>query len=231
MIMDYKEPKISVLMSTYNNEETIQEAIKSILNQTYQNFELLIMNDASTDSTLEACNSIKDERIKIYNNKSNLGLTKSLNMLACEAKGQYFARQDADDASLSNRFEVQIQVIEKGNLDIVCSRAFVKNSKRKIPKYKNIINYKLIYKFTNPFIHGTFFIDKSIFFQIGGYDEDFIFSQDYKFMYDAIKQKAKIKIIKTPLYTLNTKNNISTNEKVRQKFFASHVKSQTTPNF
>jgi GT2 family glycosyltransferase len=231
MIMDNKKPKISVLMSTYNNEDTIQESIRSILNQTYRNFELLIMNDASTDNTLEACNSIEDERIKIYNNKTNLGLTKSLNLLAYKARGKYFARQDADDTSLRQRFENQIKVMEEQNLDIVCSKAFVKNSQRKIPKYKNFVNYKFIYKFTNPFIHGTFFMDKSIFFQIGGYDEDFIFSQDYKFMYDAIKQKAKIKIIKTPLYILNTENNISTNEKVRQQFFANHVKNQTIPNF
>ena len=225
-------PKISILLSTYNNESSIVDSVKSILNQSYQDFELLIMDDGSSDRTLKLCKNLeeKDHRVVVYTNKSNLGLTKSLNLLASEAKGNYLARQDGDDISLKNRLYLQMQTLEKHNLDIVCSRAYVKDSKKITPKYKNLISYKIVYKYSNPFIHGTFFLKKSVFYDLGGYDENFFYSQDYKFMYDAIKKKAKIKIIKKPLYVLNTKDNISTNEYEKQKFFADHVKNETLPN-
>ena len=227
--MKHTDLKISVLMSTYNNENTVEESVNSILNQDYQNFEILIMNDGSTDRTAEILNALKDSRIKIFTNFKNLGLTKSLNILAENASGTYLARQDADDVSLRNRFSQQIKLIQEQNLDIVCSRAFIKNSKRTIPRYKNLISYKMLYKFTNPFIHGTFIIKKSTFYKVGGYNENFKYAQDYKFMHDAIKNKAKIKIVKKPLYILNTENNISSLKKNEQKFYADHVKNDTIP--
>ena len=101
---------ISVIMSAYNSEKHISNSIESILGQSYQNFEFLIMDDGSTDNTGKIINSYRktDNRIKLFNNKSNIGLTKSLNFLINQAQGEYLARQDSDDVSNSKRFELQL---------------------------------------------------------------------------------------------------------------------------
>ena len=100
-------PEISVLLSTHNNENSINNSIKSIINQSFEDFELLIMNDASDDTTLKELKKFDDKRIKIFNNRSNLGLTKSLNLLLAKSSGKYIARQDADDISLKDRFKIK----------------------------------------------------------------------------------------------------------------------------
>ena len=99
----------SILLSTYNNEDKIISSIKSILKQTYVDFELLIIDDGSTDSTREVLNGIqkKDSRIKIFSNQKNLGLTRSLNILINESNGELIFRQDADDISLPNRLQIK----------------------------------------------------------------------------------------------------------------------------
>ena len=74
-----KNPKVTVLMSVYNGERYLREAIDSILNQTFKDFELLIINDGSTDRTKEILNSYNDPRIRVINNEKNIDLTKSLN--------------------------------------------------------------------------------------------------------------------------------------------------------
>ena len=99
--MKETEPIISVIMSTYNDEKKVGKSIESILNQTYKNFEFLIVDDFSQDSTLDVLKhyEAKDRRVKIFTNKQNIGLTKSLNKLIFHSKGEYIARQDSDDFS------------------------------------------------------------------------------------------------------------------------------------
>ena len=104
----FPKNKISVLLSTYNDEATIQESIQSILNQTYENFELLIKIDGSSDNTYKIINEFTDKRITVFNSEKNNGLTKSLNFLAEQSTGEYLARQDADDISLVSRFDYQM---------------------------------------------------------------------------------------------------------------------------
>ncbi len=107
-----ENPKVSVIMSVYNGDKYLREAIESILNQTFTDFEFIIVNDGSTDNSLEIIESYDDERIKTINNKKNIGLTKSLNKALKFAKGKYIARQDADDVSLPNRFEKQVEYLD-----------------------------------------------------------------------------------------------------------------------
>ena len=100
---------ISVLMSCYNSEKTVQKSIESIISQSFQDYELIIIDDGSNDGTEEILNKYeKEEKIKIFTNKKNIGLTKSLNTLIKISNGKYIARQDADDISLPQRFEKQI---------------------------------------------------------------------------------------------------------------------------
>lgn len=105
--------KISVIMPAYNAEEYIKEAIDSILNQTFTDFEFIIIDDCSTDSTAEIIKAYTDERIKYYKNEKNLGVAETLNRGLDLATGDYIARMDSDDISLPKRFEKQVKFMGK----------------------------------------------------------------------------------------------------------------------
>ena len=224
-------PKISVLMSVYNDEKTLERSIESILKQTFKNFELLINDDSSTDDSFKIIKNFSniDNRIKFFQNENNTGLTKSLNKLIRQSSGEFIARQDSDDTSHIERFQKQINVIESGKFDIVTTRANVIGEKRKIPNISFYFPKRYIIKYKNPFIHGSLLIKKNVLNDIGNYDERFYYSQDYKLMSDLIKQNKKIKILRQPLYNLNLKNNISSKYAKEQEYFAKCVRLNKTP--
>ena len=132
-----KFDKLSVIMSVYNSEENLSDSIESILNQTYKNFEFLIMDDGSSDNSSEILGEYakKDNRVKIFKNSDNLGLTKSLNILISSSKGEYLARQDSDDISSKDRFEKQLNYLSLNNLDACTVRALGSTTKKLIPKH------------------------------------------------------------------------------------------------
>jgi len=103
---------VSVIIPVYNGEKYIGEAIDSILNQTFRDFELLIINDCSTDKTVSVINKYRDKRIKLINNDKNLGLAGARNVGIDNAKGKYIAWLDSDDISLNTRLEKQINLLE-----------------------------------------------------------------------------------------------------------------------
>ena len=222
---------VSVLLSTYNSEETIEESLFSILNQTYKNLEILIVDDGSTDNTIEICKKfqLNDERILLYSNKKNIGLTKSLNNLAQKASGSLIARHDADDISLPDRIEEQIQFMNKKRLDAVTTRSLVKQNNKKRPGISFYIPDKLLINRKNPFIHGTLIIKKNVFQEIGYYDERFYYAQDYKLFYDLLNKGYKVKTLNKALYILNTENNISSENLERQNYYADCVRFRKTP--
>lgn len=117
-----KAPEISVIMSVYNGETYLEEAIESVINQTFDSWELIIINDCSTDSTSEilARFASKDTRIKVFPNEVNLKLPASLNKAISLCSGKYIARMDADDICLPERFEKQYAFMEK-NKDVSLS--------------------------------------------------------------------------------------------------------------
>ena len=116
------KPEISVIMSVYNGETYLAEAIESVVNQTFQNWELIIINDCSTDSTAEiiADFSSRDERIKVHTNEINLKLPTSLNKAISLSNGKYIARMDADDICLPDRLGKQYKFMEE-NSDVALS--------------------------------------------------------------------------------------------------------------
>ena len=107
-------PKISLIMSVYNGEDYLVEAIESVLNQTFKEFELIVINDCSTDSTGEILNRFAelDKRVKVHTNEVNLRLPSSLNKAITLAQGKYIARMDADDICLPERLEKQYNFME-----------------------------------------------------------------------------------------------------------------------
>ena len=231
MDIDSRSNKISVLMSVYNDETRVSKSIESILNQTFQDFEFLILDDCSTDNTYEICNyyAKKNQKIKLMKNHQNLGLTKSLNLLISESNYELIARQDSDDESFKQRLEIQLKIMEKHNLDACTTLATIDEVKRTRPFLSHLFPKKLIIKYKNPFIHGSLLIKKRVLKNVGMYDEKFKFAQDYKLMFDLIRLNHKLKIINQPLYKLNIKDNISTRNIKEQNYYANCVKKEIDP--
>jgi glycosyltransferase involved in cell wall biosynthesis len=111
-------PLISVVLPVYNCSLYIEEAINSILNQTIQDFEIIVIDDYSTDETVAIVQSINDSRIKLILKEENKGLIDSLNIGFKEAKGKYIARMDGDDISLPSRFKKQLEVLENTDIKV-----------------------------------------------------------------------------------------------------------------
>jgi len=178
-------PKVSVVMSVYNGEIYLQEAVDSILNQTFENFEFLIVDDGSTDRTLNILQSYKDPRIKVINNKKNIGLTASLNKGLKIAKWEYIARMDADDVSFPHRLEQQKAFLDRNpQVAVVGSWVEVIDESGKTQKTwrtltrSHLLRWRLLFK--NTFAHPAVMFRKGAVLQMGGYDEYFKCAQDYE---------------------------------------------------
>jgi len=183
-------PLISVIMPVYNSEKYLAKAIESILNQTYRNFEFLIINDGSNDSSVEIIKRYakKDERIILINRKENKGIVYSLIEGINQARGEFVARMDADDISLPNRFEVQIEYMIKNNLDVCGSfiqflRKGIKERIIAFPIKHNEIKYTLL--FVNAFSHPTVVFRKEVFQKVN-YRTDYESAEDYKLWCDIL---------------------------------------------
>lgn len=106
-------PKVSVLMPAYNCEKTVRGAIQSVLDQSFRDFELIIIQDGSTDSTSKILQTFSDDRIQVIDHVQNQGLISSLNEGILKSKGQWIARIDSDDEMAKSRLQLQIEFLEK----------------------------------------------------------------------------------------------------------------------
>lgn len=232
-------PLVSVVMSVYNGAKYLREAIDSILEQTYKNFELIIINDFSSDSTTEILNEYCDVRITILSNSKNLGLASSLNKGIKISRGEYILRMDADDIALPNRIETQVRFMQKNrHIDIAGSAAYY---------IKNEIETRVVFKvLTNPeklkarllwnsiFIHPTvIFRSKSLQGITPLYNEIFKKSQDYELWERLVfDHKLKVANIKKPLlkYRVHSQN-ISNKFLFEQMDFADKVRARALSRF
>lgn len=156
-----KLPKITVLLPVYNCELYIQTAVESILNQTFTDFEFLIIDDASTDATVAIVKSYTDSRIQLIQKPMNSGYTNSLNYGLQLAKGEYIARMDGDDISYPERFAQQIAYFEAHPDVVVCGTTYkiVGNDKRiTLPEHNEDIKIGLL--FGNCILHSSVMIRK-----------------------------------------------------------------------
>jgi len=172
--------KITVLMAVFNGERYLRQSIESILNQTFYNFEFLIVNDASRDKTKEILEqySNRDKRIRVLENKTNLGLTKSLNRGLKASQGKYIARMDDDDISSISRLEKQFLFMEQNQDVALCGSLgsiIDENGKEIGKKDLAIKDIKKKLLFNNQFIHSSLFFRKGFF-----YNETFKKAQDYE---------------------------------------------------
>jgi len=184
---------ISVVMSVYNAEKYLDEAIQSILNQTYKDFEFIIINDGSTDKSLKIIKKYKsqDERIVLIS-RENRGLVASLNEGIEKARGKYIARMDADDISLPDRFEEQLRFMEE-NSDIgVCGswvEVFGENRRSAIWKMATTdakLRPRLLFSVT--FAHPSVMMRKDLIDKYClKYNGKYLHAEDYKFWLDFSK--------------------------------------------
>lgn len=170
------EKKISVLMGVYNCEETLEESIESVRNQSYTNWELIICDDGSTDKTFEIVLKLaeKDSRIIAIKNDKNCGLNVTLNRCLALATGEYIARMDGDDICFSNRFLKQIDFLENNReFDIVSSSMIFfdeegewgKNDVIEYPQPKDVV-------VGSPICHAPVMMRKECMDKVQGYTEN-----------------------------------------------------------
>ena len=213
-------------MSVYNGEEFLKDSILSVLDQTYKDFEFIVVNDGSSDSSSKILEDFQknDSRIKIVNNNQNLGLTKSLNVGFIESKGEYIARLDAGDISLPERIEKQVNFLDTHkDIGLVGSWMYIINTKGEIIdniKYptedkeikKDLINY-------NPFVHSSIMFRKELASSINFYDEDYKYAQDYSFYFKLLPYIKFANIPETLVqYRKSPKSITSTKNKLQMSF-------------
>lgn len=175
---------VSVLMPVYNGEKYLKEAIDSILNQTFADFEFLIINDGSTDTTEQIILSYEDARIRYAKNETNLKLIATLNKGIKLCKGKYIVRMDADDISALDRIEKQVEFMEKHPDVGLCGtwfERFDETGKKGAAKYApdhDVICYKHLYQIH--LSHGTAIFRKSILDKLNfRFDKEYAHAEDY----------------------------------------------------
>lgn len=188
-----EKPKISVVMSVYNGMPFLPDAVKSILMQTYKNFEFIIVDDASIDGTWNYLKSLQDKRLKLIKNRKNLGLAASLNIALRQAEGDYIARMDADDINLPQRFEKQIEFLSKNpSIDLCGTWVDLINEKgrkigeKKYPTDPNLIKRSLTWY--TAVVHPTYMARKSFYEKLRGYRLNFDLAEDYDLLSRAKNQ-------------------------------------------
>ncbi len=178
------QPKVSVLIPLYHtNANHLREAIESILEQSFENFELLILNDSPENESLERIiNSYEDKRIKYYKNERNIGITHSRNKLVSMAKGEYLAIMDHDDISLPDRFKKQVEYLD-ANPDVGVVGCYAESFPRKghyPSRFENDEEIKLALMSKCAIIHPSSMIRASILIENEiCYEEEFSPSEDY----------------------------------------------------
>lgn len=169
------EKKVSIIMGVYNCQETLVETIRSIENQTYHNWELILCDDGSIDHTFEIAQEFvnKDERIKIIKNNHNVGLARTLNHCLTYCTGDYIMRHDGDDIMVENRIEKQVMYMDTHDCDACGSWAYLFDQdgvwgNRKLDKAPT--KHTMIVG--APFIHPTVIMRREKLLEVGGYSDN-----------------------------------------------------------
>ena len=199
-------PLVSVMLPVYNAECYVAEAIESILNQTYNNFEFIIVNDGSSDRSEEVILSISDERIRYYRNEVNLGLIGTLNKSISLSSGKYLARMDNDDICLPERLAKQVAFLESHPEVGVLGTAFYNIDKAgeifsetAFPSQHNLLCWSLC--FFSPLAHPTVMMRRELVQSEGGYKAGIVHCEDYDFWY-RLSSKTKLSNLPDVLFKL-----------------------------
>lgn len=191
-----KQPLISVIMSTYNEEKYIETSLKSLLNQTFREFEIIIVDDASTDNTKQLIQNLQDERIHLICNEENQGLTKNLNKALKYVTGKYIARMDGDDIAFPTRFEKQFQYMEK-HLETMLVSCYTKSFGDSdlvfaLPDDSEVLKVRMLVR--PVYAHPGFMMRRELIEAGYQYNEEYRTAQDYEFA-SRVAEKYKIGLV------------------------------------
>lgn len=222
-------PIISVIMPVYNTDIYLESSIHSILAQTFQNFEFIIIDDASTDKSLKIIEQFEDNRIRIIKNNKNVGNYVCRNQGLNIAKGKYIAVMDSDDIAMPHRLEAQVKCLED-NKDVLAVGAQFYSDLVLSNKPREYEEIKVSLMRNNALLHSSLLIRREILQEVGGYDETFTFSSDY----DLVCKIALCgKIINLPdilMKSTNRKDLMSNKNRSEQTDFADQVRLKYIKN-
>lgn len=183
--MSADDPKVSVLLPVHNGSEHLRAAVESVLEQTFSDFELLIVDDCSSDDSVSIVEGYPDPRIRLVRNERNLGQVETLNRGLAAARGQYVARMDQDDVCLPARFERQVALLDaEPQVGVVASwMDFVDPSGRVLWKLRDVVDdycafVYLILVNRLPLAHPTVMFRRRLVLELGGYDPSVHLAED-----------------------------------------------------
>ncbi len=224
------QPKVSVVMSVYNGEKYLREAVDSILGQTFRDFEFIIVDDGSTDNTWAILQSYDDPRVILVRNEENIGLTKSLNKGLAIAQGEYIARMDADDVSLPERLEKQVAYLDEhpevgliGTSVEIIGKEGERLAVLRRPMDPPLITWSLL--FDNCLVHSTVMYRRSLVEKLGGYNPG-RYAQDYDLW---SRMSFRTQIAKLPEVLISWRRHpagITAQKLARQEAFASQISAR-----
>jgi len=225
-----KIPEISAIMTVYNGQAYLSLAIESLLNQTFSNFELIIVNDHSTDESWKVIEKYcsQDDRVISINNPSNFGPFKSANQGLRIAKGTYIARMDSDDLSHPLRFERQLDFLKSHpEVGLLGSNGYYIDDKGKKQKpfkrYENDLNIRWGLLFNSQFLHSTIIFKRSLLDIVGGYSETPLYSQDYDMYIRLLDHTTGSNLRDRLVYWRRTNGSISSKFKQAQLSFGIQI--------
>lgn len=230
--------KLSVVMSTYNREHLVGQTIESVLNQTFHDFEFIIIDDASCDKTCDLIKNYNDSRIKLFKNKENRGCTFNYHVAQNLAKGKYIAHIDDDDIAFPQRFEKQIEFLEN-NADINLLGSFIETfGENKRPSWVFYSDSEMLdftMNFYNPICHSSIMYDSAFVRKnFINYDINCKCAQDYDFYKQFILKGGKLANLNEILVKYRMHPKRLTDEHVTQQIqidVANKVKSELLSRF
>ena len=186
MIKSGKTPRVTILMPVYNAAAYVREAVESILAQTFKNFELLAINDGSTDATAHILRTFDDKRVRVLDNNENLGIIQTMNLGLDAARSEYVARMDGDDICHHNRLELQVRFLDTNPGVDICGGSisvFGKGKRPSILKHPTDDNYiRCAFLSHNPMANPTVMFRREPVLATGErYLSDFEWVEDYDF--------------------------------------------------
>ena len=180
--MTDQNPLVSIIVSCYNHEEYIEECLLSILNQDYNNIELLVVDDGSSDASVDVINRLKNKHDFYFKPQENKGLTKTLNETIAKSRGEYIVPFGSDDVMLPHRISTQIEYIKGkpevgicgGNIELIDSNGtlYPESRQRRDTPFRRL-NFEDVFLERKPYVPATtLLIRKSVLEEVAGFDED-----------------------------------------------------------
>ena len=215
-----KQPTVSVVLSCYNGEKYIAETIESVLSQTFADFEFIIWDDGSTDSSAEVIKKYDDPRIRYYYHE-NTGLGMALKLACAESRGKYIARIDSDDICMPERFAKEVEFLDKHeDYVLVSSAVYFIDAKgnvfgRSYPYTDNRIIKKII-GYSNPIVHPASMFRKDIYNRTLGYQE--VWGCEDVLLWKQLNRYGKIKNLAEPLIKYRLEGNSIMHQKYRHPY-------------